>query len=182
MTLVLALSGRIGAGKDTVADYLVRQHGFVKVSFADSLKNVVNVLYGIPLDVLYDPTRKNTPIPELGMVSPREIMREVASRLNSFYVAGLQPFVLHLKQRIETLINAGCQRIVISDLRTSEERNFLSNLNTICWIIERPNRVKYDDHITETSHESFGFDSKIINDGDLDMIYSKIDYALSRIL
>lgn len=35
---VIGVSGSIGAGKDTVAAYLVRAHGFVRVGFADALK------------------------------------------------------------------------------------------------------------------------------------------------
>jgi len=39
--LVIALSGLAGAGKDTVADILVRDHGFTKMAFAAPLKEML---------------------------------------------------------------------------------------------------------------------------------------------
>lgn len=42
--IVVGLSGYAGAGKDSVADILVRDHGFTKMAFADQLKLVVEIL------------------------------------------------------------------------------------------------------------------------------------------
>jgi hypothetical protein len=38
--LIIGISGLAGSGKDTCADILVEDHGFVKVSFADPLKRI----------------------------------------------------------------------------------------------------------------------------------------------
>lgn len=35
---VLGICGKVGAGKDTLADYLVRKHGFVKITMSDIIK------------------------------------------------------------------------------------------------------------------------------------------------
>ena len=37
MTMILSLHGRPGAGKDTIADYLVETRGFIKFGYADAL-------------------------------------------------------------------------------------------------------------------------------------------------
>jgi hypothetical protein len=46
MKKIISVSGRIGAGKDTIADYLVANHNYVKMSFAASLKDVVASVFG----------------------------------------------------------------------------------------------------------------------------------------
>lgn len=40
MTKVVGLAGRAGSGKSYAADFLVAKHGFTRVKFADSLKNI----------------------------------------------------------------------------------------------------------------------------------------------
>lgn len=43
---IISISGLIGSGKDTAADILIRHHGFVKVAFADSLKDACSAIFG----------------------------------------------------------------------------------------------------------------------------------------
>ena len=44
--MIIGLVGFISSGKGTCADYLVREHGFVKESFANSVKDAVSVVFG----------------------------------------------------------------------------------------------------------------------------------------
>lgn len=43
---VISVSGFIGSGKDSVADYLISEHGFKKMSFASALKDAVSAIFG----------------------------------------------------------------------------------------------------------------------------------------
>lgn len=45
MTKIIGVCGLIGSGKGTVADILEKDHGFVKMSFADSLKDAVSAVF-----------------------------------------------------------------------------------------------------------------------------------------
>ena len=46
--MIVGICGLIGSGKGTAADILVNEHGFKKVSFADSLKDAVAAVFNWP--------------------------------------------------------------------------------------------------------------------------------------
>ena len=52
MSQIIGIVGLIGAGKDTVADYLVNFHGFRRESFANSLKDAVSCIFGWDRELL----------------------------------------------------------------------------------------------------------------------------------
>lgn len=56
--MIISLSGFRGSGKDTAADYLVKQYGFVRLPWAAPLKDVVSILFG------WDRTKLNGSTPE----------------------------------------------------------------------------------------------------------------------
>lgn len=39
--IIIGLTGMAGCGKDTVADFLVRNHGYTRIAFADPLRDMV---------------------------------------------------------------------------------------------------------------------------------------------
>jgi hypothetical protein len=57
--MLIGLVGLIGSGKDTVADFLVREHGFRRDSFAKSLKDAVSVIFGWDRDLLEGSTQES---------------------------------------------------------------------------------------------------------------------------
>jgi len=59
---IFALSGFKFSGKDTVADYLVKNYGMMKHSFAGPLKDMVSETYKFHRTYLDDPTKKETPL------------------------------------------------------------------------------------------------------------------------
>lgn len=60
--MIVGISGLAGSGKDTLADILVREHRFVKVSFADPLKRICADIFGFSYDQLWGPSAsRNAP-------------------------------------------------------------------------------------------------------------------------
>jgi hypothetical protein len=53
---VVGLCGVAGSGKDTVADFLVKNHGFVKVAFADPLKRICKDVFNFTDEQLWGPS------------------------------------------------------------------------------------------------------------------------------
>jgi hypothetical protein len=55
--MILGVTGFIGSGKDTVADYLCTFHGFKRLSFAASLKDAVSAVFGWDRELLEGTTK-----------------------------------------------------------------------------------------------------------------------------
>jgi hypothetical protein len=57
--MIIGVCGLIGAGKDTIADYLVNIHHFRRESFANSLKDAVAAVFSWDRDMLEGRTRSS---------------------------------------------------------------------------------------------------------------------------
>ena len=57
--MIIGICGLIGAGKDTIADYLVNIHEFRRDSFASTLKDAVGAVFGWDRDMLEGRTRSS---------------------------------------------------------------------------------------------------------------------------
>lgn len=65
---IIGIHGKIGSGKDTLADYIVQNNdSFKKKSFAFKLKYMTSFLTGIELEDCFTQEGKNTYMPEWGM-------------------------------------------------------------------------------------------------------------------
>jgi len=57
--MILGISGKMGAGKDTIADVLVSKHGFTKLSFATAIKEICSNVFNIDSNYFYDRVLKD---------------------------------------------------------------------------------------------------------------------------
>ncbi len=57
--MILALSGKKKSGKDTVSDFLVKDQGFIKLSLATPLKDLLIKVFRIDKELLYDDDKKD---------------------------------------------------------------------------------------------------------------------------
>lgn len=57
--MIIGVTGLIGSGKDTIADYLVTHQGFKRISFASSLKDAVSSVFGWDREMLEGTTKSS---------------------------------------------------------------------------------------------------------------------------
>jgi hypothetical protein len=61
---ILALSGKAGSGKDTMAAVLVNKYGFTRVSLADPLRQLCADTFRIPYEYFLDYDKKDARLPD----------------------------------------------------------------------------------------------------------------------
>jgi len=50
---IIGISGNLGSGKDTVADYIIQQHDYVRIALADPLKRLGSTVFGFTYQQLW---------------------------------------------------------------------------------------------------------------------------------
>jgi hypothetical protein len=80
--MIIGISGLAGAGKDTVADFLVKHQQCVKVSFADPMKRAVRDWFGWDVERLWGPSEKrNEPDPQYNGLSARKALQFLGTEI-----------------------------------------------------------------------------------------------------
>ena len=168
MKPLLGLSGFKGSGKDSVADFLVEEHGWLKMSFAEPLKDMVAEAFDLPRHLLEGDTEESREwrenhIDDVTGKTPRVLLQEVGVAMRNvhadFWVNQVKAMIL----RVQSTSYAG---IVVPDMRFANEFDMINELEGINVRVKRKsaNPAWYDNswsHITwdfrEMSHEWLEF-------------------------
>lgn len=112
--LIIGLNGKAGAGKDTAANHLVSQYGFVKIGFADPLRQVCKTVFGLTDAEMSDRALKETILDRYPRLTPRKIMQVVGTEAfrNNFDGVWIEAFLQQARKH---------QRVVASDCRFPDE-------------------------------------------------------------
>ena len=187
--LIIALTGRPGVGKDSIADVLAPQQGFARIAFADALRREVAEAWRIDLRMLTDRPTKELELPALaaGMCSDPAFMRWVADggdsltaprsprwtlqRWASFKRQFTPDYFARIVERwIRRQLGSGWNRIVITDLRDPVEEAMLRRLGAKVVRVHRPELAAMPAdtamHVSE-QHHRIKADADILNDGSM---------------
>ena len=141
--MIIGICGLIGSGKGTVADFLVEQQGFTKLSFADKLKDGVASVFGWDREMLEGNTtgsrewrEKVDPYwsTETGSpVTPRLVLQLFGTDCmrNGFY-DGI--WVSLVKKQ---LLDNPTGKFVIPDVRFENEANMIKSIGGELWRAKR---------------------------------------------
>lgn len=172
--MIMALAGYAGAGKDSVADVLVAERGFIKYSWADTLRQAAAALnpivdadgghilrYNDVIDMV-GYTEAKIQFPEVRLVLQR-LGTEVGRNLISDTV-WVDATLAHIERECSPFDN-----IVIADTRFPNEANAIKSRTggNLVVRVTRPGIGPESDHPSETSLDDYDFDFYFSNSGEI---------------
>ena len=205
--MIIGITGLIGSGKGTVADILVEEHNYIKLSFADKLKDGVATVFGWDRSMLEGDTVESREwretvdefwTNETGReITPRLILQEFGTDCmrNGFYHG---VWVSLVKQEI---LNHAQTKYIIPDVRFQNEIKVVKELGGEIWNVRRgelpewwgtaildnqTNSTLMKDNHPEVHQSEWRwidkdeqFDIIIQNNDTIKALYSKVSDALS---
>lgn len=201
--IIIALTGPKGAGKDTVADYLVAVHGYMRLAFADAMRQEVSTAFNVPLQTLTERETKEHPMSALalnrcwdsGFVramqqrfegthldtprSPRQIMQWWATE----YRREQQPdyWLQRLMATLHKEHGPGQYRFAVTDLRFPNEAALLRDLSATVWQVKRPGyEPQLGEHSSETTGAEFRPEFTLLNTRDIAHLHKQAEAAMRR--
>jgi hypothetical protein len=198
--MIIGICGLIGCGKGTVADILVEEHNFKKLSFADKLKDGVATVFGWDRSMLEGDTRQSREWREQRdefwsketkrNITPRIVLQEFGTDCmrhgfdDSIWVSIVR----------QELIKNPTKDFVIPDVRFPNEALMIQKLNGHVWrAIRGPDPVWFrmyqdigvepkDVHESEWRWANVNFDAQVSNNGTLDDLKNQVqDHLVSTL-
>lgn len=186
--LLIGLTGYAQSGKDTVGSRLISEHGYTRVSFADGLRDAVYALNPIVAQGVM----------EQGLAAETLRIQDVVDQIGWELAKRYYLEVRELLQRMGTevgreqfgenfwtdLADHKIQAIkpwpvVITDVRFANEAEFVRERGGVVWKIERPGVGPVNDHASDRL--DFDADRIVQNDGDIALLYARVDALLRSI-
>lgn len=163
--MIIGISGKKRAGKDTVASILVEEFGFTRLAFADVIKECVYrldpivSLTGLRLKYLVDTN---------GWEAAKEFPE--VRRLLQVFGSEVGREMIDKQIWIEMTLSGvkASADIVISDVRFQNEAEEIKYQGGQVWRITKATGEYIDTHRSETELDSWNFDQYIPNNGSID--------------
>lgn len=144
MKKIIGISGSAGSGKDTIGDYLVKNYGWEKMSFASALKDITSILFGWDRVMLAGETPENRKLREEKDEYWSKVFNDTITPRRMLQILGTNILRHHLGENIwvdvlkRKLINSD-KNVVITDVRFPNEIDMIRNLGGKMIRVERGN-------------------------------------------
>lgn len=176
-TPLIGLGGKLTAGKDVVADYLVEKHGYVKLGMSDALHDAMMVLNPIVyVNHTYDEEFTYVEaIQEYGYVKTKELFPEARRLLQALgtevgrKMFGENVWVDIMTRKIQERRDAGLS-VAVTGIRFPNELEMIHDLGGWSVWVHRPGLESTDTHDSENSVRMEDFQVIVNNDSTIEVL------------
>lgn len=159
---LIGVTGFARAGKDTVGQILVQEQNYIRLAFADPIKNMVASMLDMPLDKLEE--IKDHCLDPLDGLTPRYLMQTLGTNWGRDLIHK-DIWVRLLREEI--LLSAELRpdkNIVVTDVRFPEEVDMIRELGGHIWKVTRDNQnINLFAHESESYVPSIEVDIELLN-------------------
>ena len=139
--MIIGITGKIGSGKTTLAQYLVEQHDYKEYSFANPLKEIAIIL-GFSHEQVYGTQENKLEIHPYWNISAREFLQKAGTELFRQQLPCLIPSMQNIWINLFKMnYNNNQELYVISDVRFLDEVKAIVDLGGIIIRTKRTNPV-----------------------------------------
>jgi hypothetical protein len=193
---LIGITGKAGVGKDTLADYLVRQHGFHKYAFADPIKRACEAAFGFTPDQWGNREWKESPNVALAGGSPRAAQIAFGDGIRDYVGVDVWINLMEREWRHGSVCRTSPQddcptvcckqfHMVVSDVRRENEAAAILELGGSIIRITRPSpspiKGVLANHSTERGLPGRLVQLEVANDGDPITFIRNCVYALEGV-
>jgi hypothetical protein len=178
--MLIGITGKIGSGKTTAANYLVSSCGFTEYTMAEPIKQIGTV-FGFTHNQLYGTQKEKLEIHPHWGVSGREFLQKIGTDMFRDLLPQVIPNMKISKSvwcDIFRLKYNGQAPTVVSDIRFADEAQTIRDLGGVIIRIVRDEGYACSEHISETGQSEITHDFLINNNSDTKSLYSSIDSIL----
>lgn len=184
---LIGVMGKKGSGKDTVADYLVKNYSFSKTAFAEPVKHISKIMFNFTDEQLYGNEKEK--IDPIWGISPRDAFQKIGTDFGQYDLQKYFP-ALGKKigkniwtERIRVKYEKDKEKTVICDVRFIHEVNMILETGGIIIKINRDD-IKEDLHISENEMmkiENNKITHIIDNNGSLQDLYEQVGNIMNSL-
>jgi hypothetical protein len=176
----IGLSGYARAGKDTVGKILVEEHGYIRASFADKLREAIVAINPIVQFKNNDTHRIADLVDGIGWEDAKTGYPEVRRLLQAMGTeAGRKILGENVWVDLAFRDLPDGAKVAFTDTRFENEATAIKATGGELWRIERPGFAPVNQHVSETALDSHPFDVFIENDGSLEQLHNRVTIALT---
>ena len=171
MAKLVGLSGYAQSGKDTVANYLVREHNFTRLAFADGIRNFLYEINPIAeQDEFFNNIRVQRLVDEHTWDVAKITTPEIRTLLQKLGVGARKVFGdTFWVDQVFNVVKANPENnYVITDVRFQNEATALKEVGGSLWRIERAGVGAANDHISEHDLDNWTFDTYLHNNSTIE--------------